>query len=156
MKKRKPARLILTLLVVAVVVAQFVPVTRDNPPVGADFDGDAAVKAVLKKSCYDCHSNETVWPWYSYVAPVSWLVASDVTEAREKLNFSDWGQMSPENQAHASREVWKEIEKGEMPLGMYLLMHSEAVLTEADKVVIQNWAGGTAGQTTEPTDEAGE
>ena len=156
MKKRKPARLILTLLVVAVVVAQFVPVTRDNPPVGADFDGDAAVKAVLKKSCYDCHSNETVWPWYSYVAPVSWLVASDVTEAREKLNFSDWGQMSPENQAHASREVWKEIEKGEMPLGMYLLMHSEAVPTEADKVVIQNWAGGTAGQTAEPMEEAGE
>ena len=149
-------RLVLPAIIVAIIVAQLVPVTRDNPPIQADFDDNPAVKRVLMKSCYDCHSNESVWPWYSYVAPVSWLVASDVTEAREKLNFSDWGQMSPENQAHASREVWKEIEKGEMPLGMYLLMHSEAVPTEADKVVIQNWAGGTAGQTAEPMEEAGE
>jgi uncharacterized membrane protein len=155
MKNRKPVRLILTILLIAVVVAQFVPVTRDNPAVRADFDGDASVKAVLKKSCYDCHSNETAWPWYSYVAPVSWLVASDVTEAREKLNFSEWGLLTSENQAHARREVWKEVEKGEMPLGKYLLMHSDAVPTDEDKAVIQDWAKG-AGQAVEPTEEAGD
>ena len=149
-------RTVLLLVIVLIVGAQFVPVTRDNPPVAADFDGDAAVKAVLKESCYNCHSNETTWPWYSRIAPVSWLVASDVSEAREKLNFSDWGLMAVENQAHASREMWKEVEKGEMPLTVYLLMHSEAELSEADKAVIRDWAGGTAGQTTEPMEEAGE
>jgi len=142
MKNRKTLRLILVVVVVAIVVAQFVPVTRDNPPVSADFDGAVAVKQVLKKSCYDCHSNETVWPWYSYVAPGSWLVVSDVDEARRKLNFSDWGSMSTEKRTRVAEAVWEEVDKGDMPLSQYLLMHSDAKPTEADKAVLRDWAGG--------------
>ena len=153
MKDRKPLRVILIILVVAIVVAQFVPVTRDNPPVGADFDGAVAVKQILKKSCYDCHSSETIWPWYSYVAPVSWLVASDVSEARQKFSFSDWGLMSPEKQARVAEAVWDEVEKGEMPLGAYLIMHSDAKLTDADRVVLRDWAGGGQKQTSERVEE---
>jgi hypothetical protein len=159
MKNRRAIKFVLIIVIVAVVVAQFVPVTRDNPPVTADFNGDAAVKAVLKKSCYDCHSNESVWPWYSYVAPTSWLVASDVTEARDKLNFSNWGLMPVEEQEHAARQVWKEVDRGDMPLGMYLVMHSDAKPTDADKAVLQAWAGGTksgAVQSAVPEEEAGE
>ena len=137
-------RLALLAIIVAIIVAQFVPVTRGNPPLQADFDDNLDVKRVLKKSCYDCHSDESVWPWYSYVAPVSWLVASDVQEAREKLNFSDWGLLSPERQSNARQEIWEEIEKGEMPLKMYLLMHSDAAPTDADKALIRDWSGGSS------------
>jgi len=144
MKKRKRLRLILTILVIAIIAAQFIPVTRDNPPVKADFNGAAAVKAVLKKSCYDCHSNQTVWPWYSQVAPMSWLVASDVHEARQKLNFSEWGMMPPAKHSRAAEEAWEEVEKGEMPMAVYLIMHSGAKSTEADKAVIREWAEGSA------------
>ena len=153
MKNRKPFRLILTILLVTIVVAQFVPVTRDNPPAMADFDGAAAVKQVLKKSCYDCHSNETIWPWYSYVAPASWLVASDVDEARHKLNFSDWGLMTAEKQARVAEAVWEEVEKGDMPLSQYLLMHSDAKPTDADKAVLRDWAGGGTGHADEVEEE---
>jgi hypothetical protein len=148
MKNRKPLRLFLIVLLAAIVVAQFVPVTRDNPPVESDFDGTLAVKQVLEKSCYDCHSNETIWPWYSYVAPVSWLVASDVSEARQVFSFSDWGSMSPEKQARIAEAAWDEVEKGDMPLSQYLLMHSDAKLTDADKAILHDWAGGG---TTQPS-----
>jgi hypothetical protein len=141
MKNRRPFRFIFIIVVIGIVVAQFVPVTRDNPPVAADFDGDPTVKGVLKKSCYDCHSNETIWPWYSYVAPMSWLVASDVEEARQKLNFSDWGTMPPEKQAHAADEMWEEVEKREMPLAVYLLAHSDAKMSDADRAILKTWSG---------------
>ena len=153
MKNRKPFRVILIIFVLAIVVAQFVPVTRDNPPVGADFDGAVAVKQVLKKSCYDCHSNETVWPWYSYVAPASWLVASDVSEARKKLDLSDWGLMPSEKQARVAEAVWEEVAKGDMPLSQYLLMHSDAKPTDADKAVLRDWAGGGTTQPSEAEEE---
>jgi hypothetical protein len=153
MKNRKPLRLFLIVLLAAIVVAQFVPVTRDNPPVKADFNGAVAVRQVLKKSCYDCHSNETIWPWYSYVAPASWLVASDVDEARQKLNFSDWGLMSAEKHTRVAEAVWDEVEKGDMPLSQYLWMHSDAKLTDSDKTVLRDWAGGGTTQPSEPEEE---
>ncbi len=72
---------------------QLVPVNRSNPTVEADLEAPEAVTAVLRTACYDCHSNETHWPWYSYVAPVSWLVAHDVEEARSEFSFSHWEQL---------------------------------------------------------------
>jgi hypothetical protein len=83
-------------------------------------------------------------------------VASDVDEARHKLNFSDWGLMSSEKRARVAEAVWEEVEKGDMPLSQYLLMHSDAKPTDADKVVLRDWAGGSAEQKTEPMEEAGE
>ena len=157
MKKKITLKNILIVLVVLIVVAQLVPVTRDNPPVQADFNDNAAVKLVLKKSCYDCHSNESVWPWYSNIAPVSWLVASDVHEARQKLNFSNWGLMTAARLKHAPDNMWDEVNEGGMPLPQYLLIHTDAKLTDADKAVIRAWAEGTApagttGDTTKPVE----
>jgi hypothetical protein len=75
---------------VALGLAQLVPLDRSNPPVSAEVPATPEVRAILKRSCYDCHSNETRWPWYAYAAPMSWLLVYDVHEAREHMNFSTW------------------------------------------------------------------
>jgi hypothetical protein len=77
-------------LCVVFIMIQFVPVNRSNPPAQGDFRGSPEVVSVLRRACYDCHSNETVWPWYSRVAPLSWVIAHDVNEGRAVLNFSTW------------------------------------------------------------------
>ena len=134
-----------TLIVIGVIGAvllaiQLVPVERSNPPVVADFDGPAEVEAVLRASCYDCHSNETAWPWYSRVAPVSWLVAHDVEEGRSRLNLSSWSRQEPKRQAKLAEEIWEEVEKGEMPLRAYRLAHPGARLDEAGMATLRGWA----------------
>ena len=131
---------------VLLVVAQFVPVDRSNPPVTAEIDAPADVKEILQGSCYDCHSNATTWPWYSRVAPFSWLVAYDVAEAREHLNFSEWDQLSTEDQLEAIEEVWEEVEEGEMPLWFYLPLHPEARLSATDLEVLKRWATSETGE----------
>ncbi len=127
-------------LVVILIAIQFVPVDRSNPPATADFDGPTNVATVLRTSCYDCHSHETTWPWYSRIAPVSWLVAHDVEEARGHLNFSLWGSYDPKRQERLAEEIWEEVEEGEMPLPAYLLAHSDARLTDAAKATIRDWS----------------
>ena len=127
-------------LVVILVAIQLVPVDRANPPVVADFDGPSQVRAVIRPSCYDCHSHETSWPWYSRVAPMSWLVAHDVEEARDQLNFSQWGTYDRKRQAKLAKEMWEEVEEGAMPLRMYLLAHPDARLSEAGKATLRDWS----------------
>ncbi len=127
---------------VALVLVQFVPVDRTNPPVETRVDAPADVVAVLERACYDCHSNETVWPAYSRVAPVSWLVAYDVHEGREAVNYSTWGRYSAEDRAKFRKETWEEVEEGEMPLKLYPLLHPDARLTDADRELLRAWAAG--------------
>lgn len=127
-------------LAVVLVAIQLVPVDRTNPAVIADFDGPSGVESVLRASCYDCHSHETRWPWYSRVAPASWLVAHDIEEARDHLNFSQWASYEPKRQAKLAEEIWEEVEEGEMPLKMYLLAHSDARLSEAGKAILRDWS----------------
>jgi len=136
---------VLAAVVLVFVAIQLAPVERSNPPVVADFDGPPEVKTVLKESCYDCHSHEVRWPWYSRVAPASWLVAHDVEEAREHLNFSAWGTYDAKKRAKMIEEVWEEVEDGEMPLGKYLLLHSDARLTDQDRAILKRWATAEAG-----------
>lgn len=135
---------------VVLVALQFVPVDRDNPPEAAPFAGPAPVQEILARSCFDCHSNRTVWPWYAKVAPVSFLVAHDVAEGRGKLNFSDWGALAPAKQAHAAEEMLEEIREGKMPLPIYKPLHRGAALTPAQVAVLADWAqrefGGTAAE----------
>jgi hypothetical protein len=102
------------------------------------------VRSILERSCYDCHSNRTRWPWYSRVAPVSWFVARHVAEGREHLNFTEWDRMSPEDQAKAMEEIGETVTEGEMPLASYLLAHPEAALSEQDQTLLRQWAGGRA------------
>lgn len=126
-------------LIAAVIGIQLIPVKRTNPDVISDFSGPADVKAILKRSCYDCHSNETRWPWYSYVAPVSWLVAHDVEEGRAYLNFSNWAPLK--DMVYIHHEIYEEVAEGEMPMKAYLLMHSNAKMSAEDQAVLKEWAG---------------
>jgi hypothetical protein len=132
-------KLILVSLVVVVLLIQLVPVSRDNPPATAALSAPPAVAEVLHRSCFDCHSHETVWPWYSYVAPVSWLVAHDVHEGREHLNFSAWNEYPAAKQLKLAHEIWEEVSEGDMPLGIYLLMHGDAKLSGDDLEAIRVW-----------------
>lgn len=127
--------------VLGVLVAiQLVPVDRSNPPVQQEIAAPPAVMAVLERSCYDCHSNKTTWPWYSYVAPASWLVAHDVEEGRHELNFTAWNQYPPDKRAKKIHEVGEEVGEGKMPLRQYLLLHSDAKLSEDDRRLLLDWA----------------
>lgn len=114
-------------LVVVLVALQLVPYGRrhTNPPgrVEPRWDGPAT-RALAVRACYDCHSNETVWPWYSHVAPISWLAQYDVDEGRRKLNLSEWDR--PQKEAHESA---KTVRKREMPPWFYVAIHPDARLT---------------------------
>jgi hypothetical protein len=121
------------------VAIQFVPVQRTNPPVETEVTAPPDVRAVLRRACYDCHSNETVWPWYSHVAPASWLVADDVNKGRRQVNFSTWNRLTPKDQAKKLREAWEEIESGEMPLWYYRPLHPGASLNAQDRALLEGW-----------------
>jgi heme-binding protein len=135
-------KIILIVLVGALVVIQFIPVQKTNPPVTGEIDAPESVMKVFKTSCYDCHSNEVVWPWYSRVAPASWLVAYDVNEAREEYNFSEWSSYNAEERMDNREEIWEEVEEGHMPLWYYVLLHPEAKLSVEDKEIIKKWSEG--------------
>jgi hypothetical protein len=121
-------------------IIQMVPVSRTNPPVETDIAAPAEVQAILRTSCYDCHSNETVWPWYSHVAPVSWLVASDASEARRQFNFSTWNRYSPAQRSGILSRVIQEVHEGDMPPWYYTLKHTHAKLSTAQRSVLEAWA----------------
>ncbi|HAX48118.1 MAG TPA: heme-binding domain-containing protein [Ignavibacteria bacterium] len=99
----------------------------------------ANVESILKRSCYDCHSDHTTWPWYSSIAPASWLVGDDVVKGKKKMNFSQWGSMQPAKQEARLNEICEEIKSDEMPLPPYLIMHGDAKLSQADKDILCQW-----------------
>jgi cytochrome c551/c552 len=120
---------------------QLVPVSRTNPPVSSALAAPPAVAAVLKRACYDCHSHETTWPLQAWVAPVSWLVAHDVSEGREELNFSAWDRV---DRKKVAKKLPEELAEGEMPPWLYVLAHPEARLSDADRKLLVEWARGLA------------
>ena len=123
---------ILGILILAAVAIQFVPYGRDhtNPPVVSEPPWDSAnTKSLFDRACANCHSNATTWPWYSSIAPVSWLVQHDVDEGREHFNVSVWGAQKI-NKGHDAAE---ELEQGEMPPLVYKLGHPEAKLSENER-----------------------
>lgn len=122
----------LTGLVLAALGMQFVPVDRSNPPTTREVRWDAPeTRALAVRACFDCHSNETRWPWYARVAPASWRVADHVAEGREHLNFSEWDRPNEDLD-----EVVEVMDHEEMPLWDYLLLHPEARLTEAETAAL--------------------
>lgn len=133
---------ILLAVAVILVALQLVPVGRTNPPTTSKVDAPQEALAVLERSCFDCHSNESRWPWYAYVAPVSWLVTHDVKEGREHVNFSEWAQYDAEKVADILKDVRDEVEEGKMPLPIYLVLHGDARLSEQDKQALFAWADG--------------
>jgi hypothetical protein len=97
------------------------------------------VAAILERSCRDCHSHKTVWPWYSNVAPISWLISDDVNKGRQALNMSEWGKLDQDRQDRKLRQICDEISDGIMPLSYYLPMHPHARLSAEDKKIICDW-----------------
>ncbi|MCL6527967.1 MAG: heme-binding domain-containing protein [Thermaceae bacterium] len=121
-------------LAALLVILQLIPYGRahTNPPVLATPTWDSPqTQALFERACADCHSNQTTWPWYANVAPVSWLVQRDVDQGRAKLNVSEWGQGKQETE-----EIRKVVENGEMPPRIYLLTHPEARLSAQEKTAL--------------------
>jgi phosphoribosylformimino-5-aminoimidazole carboxamide ribonucleotide (ProFAR) isomerase len=97
------------------------------------------ISEILHKACYDCHSNQTTYPWYSHVAPVSWLVASDTRQGREELNFSTWSELSKRRKIKILNEIAEEVEERNMPLKIYTVVHRDAILSDTEINLISNW-----------------
>jgi hypothetical protein len=143
------ARVKWTLIILAIllVVIQIIQPKQINPPVVASRSLEAhvavpeQVQSVLKRACYDCHSSVTVWPWYSHVAPVSWLVIDDVNTGRRHVNFQDWeAQVSPTEGKEHLGLICKEIREGTMPLFSYRLLHKESHLSPEDVSTVCAWS----------------
>ena len=128
---------LIAIVILALIGIQFIPVERTNPPITSDIVAPAKIKEILKRACYDCHSNETNWVWYTKVAPTSFLAVSDVNTARKNLNFSEWNLNKA---AKAKEEIWDEVREEQMPPWQYKIFHSEAKLTIEEKNLIRNWA----------------
>lgn len=118
---------------------QFIPVGRTNPSVTGDIPAPAEIKTLLRNACYNCHSHETAWPWYSHVAPVSWLIASDVKNGRRKMNLSTWADYKPAKQGMLLDDAIEQIGQGDMPPFYYVWMHPNARLTDAQKKQLTSW-----------------
>ena len=131
-----------TLVLAAVgVCIQFVPVpdVNTNPPHRFQIDAPPEVSAVLRRACYDCHSNETRWPLYSRIAPGSWLMARDVHRGRNHLNFSEWGSVDEDERQDDLESCWDQVESGQMPPRVYLPLHPAARLSESDKATLKTY-----------------
>lgn len=134
--------------VLLLVIIQIFQPTRTNPPVDpsreihANMAVDSKVASIFMRSCNDCHSNPTTWPWYSHVAPASWLVASDVNRGRRAMNFSEWTVYGAEAQRKHLSEICDEISDHEMPGLSYTLMHPRAKLSVPDVVAVCRWTSG--------------
>jgi hypothetical protein len=121
---------------------QFVPVKGlgVNPPERFQIDAPPEVQAILRRACMDCHSNETHWPFYTRLAPGSWLMARDVNKGRSRMNMSEWGDSDEEGRAIDKENAWEQIESGEMPPWFYILpFHLDARLSDADKALLKSW-----------------
>ena len=124
---------------------------RTNPPVVAEPDWDSPrTRELFQRACADCHSNRTKWPWYSRVAPISWLIVKDVEQGRSHLNVSEWNR--PQKDAHEAAE---ELRDGKMPLPIYLPAHPEARLSAAEKAELVRGLEATFGSERRGRDGAG-
>lgn len=128
------------------IVLQFFPgkmpeVIVENPAdIQKHVNIDASISRILTTACYDCHSNETDYPWYDKVAPVSWWVDSHVEEGREELNFSEWANYTEKRKHHKMEELIEEVGDGEMPLSSYTWIHRDASLTDQQRDELIAWA----------------
>lgn len=132
-------------LIVLLVLIQFIRIDKTNPPVNKSIDfitltkPSPEVQGILLTSCYDCHSNETTYPWYTNVAPLSWWLKHHINEGREHLNFSEWGNYPEKRQQHKLEECVEEVNEGEMPLSSYTITHKDAILSPAQQEALSAW-----------------
>jgi hypothetical protein len=136
---------IVIISIVLLVLIQFIRIDRTTPPTDSSNDymnlsnATTEISNIIKNSCYDCHSYETNYPWYSNVAPISWMLKSHINEGREHLNFSDWGNYSSEIKIALQKECAHELEENQMPLKSYTIIHSKAKLSNENKELLIKW-----------------
>jgi hypothetical protein len=123
----------------ALAAAQLVPVRVSNPPSRGALAAPADVHGILSRSCYDCHSNETRWPWYARVAPLSWMVARDVEIGRREINFSEWGGYLPQTRKRKLQWMHRSLGGESMPPWSYCLTHPQARLDANDRAKLRAW-----------------
>ena len=136
---------LLKVLLVAFIILQFFRIDKTNPPVDKNSDfltlkkTPENVATLVKSACYDCHSNETVYPWYAKVQPFGWFLKDHIDEGRRELNFSTFASYEPRRQAKKLDEAAEQIENGGMPLESYTLIHKEAKLTAEQKKLLTDY-----------------
>lgn len=141
----KKVKTILLGLIGLLLVIQLFQIDKTNPPVRLEEDfiqikqPPANVENILRTACYDCHSHETAYPWYTSVAPISWWIRHHINEGREHLNFSTWAQYDADRHDHKLEECEEETREGEMPLDSYTWVHSEAQLTDQQRKELADW-----------------
>jgi hypothetical protein len=143
---KKLLRWLLPGLLVALVAVQFIrPAKNDAPVTGDDFiaryQPPAEVETMLRVGCYDCHSNQTRYPWYAEVQPVAWWLSDHIADAKGELNFSEFGSYRIRRKFRKLEEMITQVEKGEMPIASYRLMHADAEFTRAQKDAFLQWVG---------------
>ncbi|MET6996806.1 heme-binding domain-containing protein [Chitinophaga defluvii] len=150
----------LLLLLVVFLLAQFFTPAKNNGQEGGSEDithvyaVPADVQVMLKSACYDCHSNNTAYPWYTYVQPVGWMMAAHVKEGKATLNFDTYGTYTAKRQRNKLKSIREQIIKGKMPLKSYTLMHGYAKFTAAQKDRITKWIDSTLTQNSGPVKPA--
>lgn len=141
----KLVKIIAIILLVVFVGIQFIPVglNQSNSIPRTDFmlvnDVPNGIKDKLQVSCYDCHSNNTKYPWYNKIQPIAWFLEDHIEEGKAELNFNEWDSLSNRRKASKLRSIIKQIESGEMPLDSYTLIHKDAKFSEAEKEEIISW-----------------
>ena len=138
-KAKKIVIVVLMGITGCLIIAQFITIQRTNPPLKGDLTAPPQIKRLLRRACYDCHSNETRWPWYTYVAPVSWLVEHDVERGRKELNFSDWGSYYPSTKRRKLQWMDRALREETMPPWTYRVLHPGAGLTKEDLAALEKW-----------------
>jgi hypothetical protein len=141
-------RHIATVVAVGAVVfalIQLIPISLANPSVTHDVAAPAPVESILRRDCYDCHSNQTRWPWYAHVAPISWMVIRDIDNGRRHLNFSNWERYAddPETEISKLKNIDQLCHRGKMPPWYYLSAHPEARLSSNDREILDRWTTET-------------
>ncbi len=142
MTKKKIFRYVLIALAVFLIIAQFFPIDKTNPQSdpAADFlmleQPSQEIATLLKDACYDCHSNQTKYPWYTSVAPLSWWIKGHIDHGREHLNFSTWSDYPAKKASHKLEECFEVVEGKEMPMLTYWLVHPEANLSADQRIAL--------------------
>lgn len=148
---------IFIVLAIGFVIIQFIrPARNNNTTVLADdmnviYPIPDSVNQVLQKACYDCHSNNTRYPWYDNIQPVAWWLNDHITEGKKELNFSEFGKRTLPKRAKKLKKLAKEVQEGGMPLDSYTWIHKDAVLTDREKNMLIDWATNLSAKITADT-----
>lgn len=150
MNVRRTVKYFIVVGSIVFVMMQFIQPNRDNPAIDASMTMQtqlnipSEISALLNRGCKDCHSNQTVWPFYSYVAPASWLVSYDVMEGRKHLNISEWGTYKEGKKIQKLSGIYQAVNDRSMPLPKYIPLHPEANFTDAERTALSSWAQSEA------------